>query len=336
MSQKTSIFYALLLSLFPLRSYALGSAQHLVQPGENPTKISRKQGVTLDELMNCNPEINPRNLQQGQNITLHRTYTIKDGDRLSEIAREQRLTLTELLDYNPAIKDEDEIVAGKTMAIPCRSQPLQQRKKAQTAKDDHEQDSNHVGVHHSHRKQKKQPAKVRFPSGLELEIVTDPKLVGADGLFYAPANSPPLLKLRRSDLSRRLSPHFTVGEFARAEEENCVAPYLKAGHVYKMGGDFYFSYLRLDRQLLDRLERLRAAYNNTLQIDEGYRPSVYNHPCAGGARRSMHVSGMAADIDSSDRKLYRRADALFKKGGVGRGPSIIHVDTRRNHARWNY
>ncbi len=336
MSLKTSALYVLLLSFLPVRSYALGPAQHAVQPGENPTKISREQGVALDELLKCNPWINSRNLRPGQNLIIYRVYTIKDGDRLSEIAREQGVTITELLDYNPAIKDEDEIIAGTTLALPCRSQPRRQRQTGQTAKGDHEQESNHNGTHPPARQRKKQLAKVRFPSGLELEVATDQKLVGEHGLFHASANAPPLLKLRRSDLGRRISPHFTVGEFARAEEEKCVAPYLKAGYVYKMGGDFYFSYLRLDQQLLNRLEQLRAAYRNPLNINEGYRPPTYNHPCAGGARRSMHIGGMAADIDSSDRKLYRRADTLFKTGGVGRGPAIIHVDTRRTHARWNY
>lgn len=98
--------------------------------------------------------------------------------------------------------------------------------------------------------------------------------------------------------------------------------------------------IRVDIQLLEKLEQLRTAIGNRpIIINSGYRCPTHNRN-VGGAKNSQHMYGKAADIrvnGMSPRELEKYCDKIFANGGVGMGgQNIVHVDTRGHKARWYY
>jgi len=95
----------------------------------------------------------------------------------------------------------------------------------------------------------------------------------------------------------------------------------------------------VDPHLVRHLEALRALVRRPLRIVSGYRCSAYNAQ-VGGAPGSLHVQGMAADIERG----YATADQALAAGfnGIGRttrhdGQSwAVHVDVRTKRATWTY
>ena len=101
----------------------------------------------------------------------------------------------------------------------------------------------------------------------------------------------------------------------------------------KSGGDSFFCCLRLDPELVERLELLREeAGNRPLTINSGYRPPRYNN-AVGGKRRSRHIAGDAVDISTkrfkgNPRDLIRDARDIFSDGWVRDYRTYVHVDIR--------
>jgi zinc D-Ala-D-Ala carboxypeptidase len=119
---------------------------------------------------------------------------------------------------------------------------------------------------------------------------------------------------------RRLSTHFTVGEFIDPHEPDLpptVSP-----------------------RLLQGLEKFRALLDKPVIITSGWRSTGSNREI-GGSPTSQHVSGKAADITVrgvSVIDMYRTALLVpeFREGGIGVYPeeNFIHVDVRGWRARW--
>lgn len=91
----------------------------------------------------------------------------------------------------------------------------------------------------------------------------------------------------------------------------------------------------VDPALVQVLEAIRAITGRPLRIVSGHRCQWYNAR-VGGAQRSQHIMGTAADIPPGrcDLVQARRAGAR----GVGtKGASAVHVDTRAGRlAHWTY
>lgn len=92
--------------------------------------------------------------------------------------------------------------------------------------------------------------------------------------------------------------------------------------------------LKTDTVLLNLVQAMRDEIGLPLRITSGYRCSRYNKK-VGGATKSQHVQGKAADINIQDL-LYRGwtyqelYDLAVKNGatGVGFYDTFIHVDVR--------
>lgn len=107
-----------------------------------------------------------------------------------------------------------------------------------------------------------------------------------------------------------LSEHFVVGELSSHGNGNC--------------------YVR--RELLAGLEKLREKLNMPIHIISAYRDPAHNH-AVGGASKSMHIYGLAADIPGICG--YRAVVGLQIFSGIGqRNGAISHVDMR-HHAGSN-
>jgi uncharacterized protein YcbK (DUF882 family) len=114
----------------------------------------------------------------------------------------------------------------------------------------------------------------------------------------------------------QLSPHFKESEFAC----KCCG---KA---------------RVDKKLVNLLEEIRVAIGKPIIIMSGYRCEAHNAK-VGGAKKSQHVQGTAADIKVSGMEaadvqkwLVKNFDA--KIGGLGSYKTFTHIDIRTTRARW--
>lgn len=93
--------------------------------------------------------------------------------------------------------------------------------------------------------------------------------------------------------------------------------------------------VRVDPMLIAKLECLRSAIGNLpILVNSGYRCEKHNKS-VGGAEKSFHMKGQAADIRVSVNmgELAKMADRVFYEGGVGIYKTFIHVDTG-NQRRW--
>ncbi len=83
------------------------------------------------------------------------------------------------------------------------------------------------------------------------------------------------------------------------------------------------------------LQRIRDFYNKPLIINSGYRCN-YHNVRVGGASRSYHLDGIAADIwivGVSSKELFRQVHAAMKKGYIPAGGlkdygTFVHYDYR--------
>lgn len=113
-----------------------------------------------------------------------------------------------------------------------------------------------------------------------------------------------------------LSDHFSAAEF-------------------RCKGGSHTSHPPVHPELVQVLERLRAIKGGRpLAIVSGIRCSRHN-AAVGGASRSQHLYGKAADIPAGYATVAE-AERAGAKGIGSRGPWAIHVDVRPSAARWRY
>jgi len=93
--------------------------------------------------------------------------------------------------------------------------------------------------------------------------------------------------------------------------------------------------VRLDSQLLKKLQELRDRIGKPIIINSGYRTKEYNK-LIGGSPNSQHLLGRAADISMTNmnpREVARVAEEIGF-GGIGIYRDFLHVDVRKVRARW--
>ena len=90
--------------------------------------------------------------------------------------------------------------------------------------------------------------------------------------------------------------------------------------------------------LVNVLECIREHFKKPVYINSAYRNPAYN-AMIGGAKRSMHMYGMAADIHINGvtpKQIAEYANTLMPdRGGIGIYDSFCHIDVRATKARWN-
>ncbi len=127
-----------------------GTADYVVKGSDNLTKIARRYGLTVDQILTVNPQIKDANtIRTGSVITLpagrsegvvvvpqgrfmrasieknggevrgeDRFYLVKGGDNLSKIATAYGISLQKLLDVNPQIDNANIIYGGELVRVP--------------------------------------------------------------------------------------------------------------------------------------------------------------------------------------------------------------------------
>lgn len=91
-------------------------------------------------------------------------------------------------------------------------------------------------------------------------------------------------------------------------------------------------------ELVSILQKIRDYFGKAVNINSGYRTPTYNKS-VGGASQSQHLYGTAADIciagvEPKDVAAYAET-LLFNTGGIGIYNTFVHVDVRKEKARWN-
>lgn len=120
----------------------------------------------------------------------------------------------------------------------------------------------------------------------------------------------------KKDGSKKLSANFKVSEFACKDGSDSII---------------------IDLELVKVLQKIRDHFGKAITINSAYRNATYNKKI-GGASKSQHIYGKAADIvvsGVSPEKVAQYAEYLMpNKGGIGLYPSFTHIDVRANRARW--
>lgn len=122
----------------------------------------------------------------------------------------------------------------------------------------------------------------------------------------------------------KLSKNFSLPEFAS-----------------KDGADFPESVKANLAILAVQLQALRDHFGKPIEILSGYRSAEHNLKI-GGALKSFHVTGQAADIKVegvTPRQVFDAIEELIaagkmKQGGLGLYASWVHYDTRGKRIRW--
>ena len=94
--------------------------------------------------------------------------------------------------------------------------------------------------------------------------------------------------------------------------------------------------VKLDSQLLIKLQKLRDLIGKPIIIASGYRTQQYNKK-VGGVDDSLHLEGKASDIrinGMSPSQIKRYAEQVGFSG-IGIYKSFLHLDIRKTKARWN-
>lgn len=90
-------------------------------------------------------------------------------------------------------------------------------------------------------------------------------------------------------------------------------------------------------ELITVLEALRAHFGKPVQVFSGYRCRDHNRR-VGGAAKSMHLLGLAADVSVRDVAPKRVHDWLAAqypgRYGIGGYLTFTHIDVRGTAARW--
>ena len=120
----------------------------------------------------------------------------------------------------------------------------------------------------------------------------------------------------KNDGNKKLSDNFIVSEFKCNDGSDKIL---------------------IDSDLIDILQKIRTHFNKPITINSAYRNATYNKKI-GGASKSQHVCGTAADIVVKDTKPEAVAQyveyLMPNQGGIGLYSTFVHVDVRTNRARW--
>ena len=91
-------------------------------------------------------------------------------------------------------------------------------------------------------------------------------------------------------------------------------------------------------KLVDLLQNIRDHFGAAVTINSAYRTESYNKKI-GGATKSQHVKGTAADIvvkGATPLEVAQYVEHIMPdSGGIGVYQSFAHVDVRTNRSRWD-
>jgi LysM repeat protein len=131
--------FILSISLLFGTSFSQECKYHKVKSGESLEKIAKNYGVSVQELIKANKNINPNKLKVGENLCIpqkipakaqdYAIYKVKKGDTLQSIAEKFGVDAQELKSFNN-LKSE-KIIEGQELKIPAKGTAKKQKKEIQ-------------------------------------------------------------------------------------------------------------------------------------------------------------------------------------------------------------
>lgn len=118
----------------PMPTPCPGGNFYTIRAGDTLFAISRRFNVSLDDLLEANPGIDPNRLMIGQRICIPlpepgecpantQPYTIRAGDTFFAIAQRFNVSLEALIDANPGV-NPDALLVGQVICIPRPGPPV--------------------------------------------------------------------------------------------------------------------------------------------------------------------------------------------------------------------
>ena len=131
-------------------------------------------------------------------------------------------------------------------------------------------------------------------------------------------------KLKVIELNMYLTKNFTLKEFAS-----------------KDSADFPLEIIPNIQKLAAALQIIRDEFDLPMVIGSGYRSKAHNDK-VGGAKKSLHLTGMAADIKVKGKSPAEVVEVILKliasgkipEGGLKGYNTFTHYDIRGFKARW--
>jgi murein DD-endopeptidase MepM/ murein hydrolase activator NlpD len=131
--------FILSISLLLGTAFSQECKYHKVKSGESLEKIARNYGVSVQELIKANKNINPNRLKVGENLCIpqktptkardYAIYKVKKGDTLQSIAEKFGVDVQELKSFNNL--KSDKIIEGQEIKIPAKGTAKKQKKETQ-------------------------------------------------------------------------------------------------------------------------------------------------------------------------------------------------------------
>lgn len=93
---------------------------HIVQPGEVISRIAARHGVSIQDLIGWNPDVNPDRIGAGQRLVIRgqgpSRHRVRPGEVISAIASRYGTTIENLVSWNPGL-NPDRIRVGSTLVV---------------------------------------------------------------------------------------------------------------------------------------------------------------------------------------------------------------------------
>jgi len=108
------------------RQCPANSFYHAIRPDDTLYRIAQKYRVSISDILEANPGINPYNLMIGQRVCIplicppgYYVYTVRNSDTLYSIALRHSATVQQLLSINPQVSNPDLIPVGLKLCVPA-------------------------------------------------------------------------------------------------------------------------------------------------------------------------------------------------------------------------
>ena len=110
-----------------------GGQIYTIRSGDTIYSLAQRFQVSVTEILNANPGLNPNAMQIGQRICIPGRpsipcpngfiYVIRPGDTLASVANRNNIPLQELIAANPQLPNPGQVTVGTNICVPRRPAP---------------------------------------------------------------------------------------------------------------------------------------------------------------------------------------------------------------------
>lgn len=104
--------------------------QYIIKPNDTLFQIAQMYNVTVEDILNMNPTVNPYQLHLGQTLCIppsidvdcpmDRFHIVRPGETLYELARRFNIPMESLIAANNHIVNPDQVLVGTKLCVPSQ------------------------------------------------------------------------------------------------------------------------------------------------------------------------------------------------------------------------